>query len=109
MLPSSPATASSRPVSLPETKVQPINVVRARYRIEQTFSVVALGCIVASVAIGVLGVQNVLPHAFLQACLLTMGFMLYDGQGAFMGPIMFTIFFYPIIYLGRGLRLIFIR
>ena len=65
---------------------------------------------IASFVLGLLGVSHALGFAVVEACIATLGYIVVDGQGAFMGPIMFALVpFWPLIGLGKLIRSLFRR
>lgn len=102
--PSGSEDTQAAPVSSPSVRPEPPGVARARHAIATTLPLVFGSCIVACLVLGLLGVSHALAFAFLQGFISTAAFMISQGQGAFLGPIMFTAMFWILIVVGTMIR-----
>ena len=76
-----------------------------RRRIDLALPVVFGAASLACLGVGLLGAQRGLLWAFPQACVATVAHMISDGQGAFLGPIVWTLVpFWPLVAIGRWIR-----
>lgn len=80
---------------------------KARLRLADTFLLVFSACMVVSLLLGLLDVSHSFFIAVLLAITTTWAYILFDGQGAFLGPIAFALLpFWPLIGLGKLIRAI---
>ncbi len=67
----------------------------------EVFNVVFVSAPIACFVLGLLRVERPFQWAFLEGCLITLAYLLYDGTAAFMGPIMYPLVLWPIISFAR--------
>jgi len=92
------AITSTLPATIPTER----ELARAAKR--GALDVSAISCLAVSFPLGLVARTKCFPLAFLLGLYLTVGFIHYDGMGAFMGPIMLPLAFWPLIRIGRALK-----
>ena len=110
--PALPATQQADTELAGHSAIEPEHpgISRAKHTLATTFPLVAGSCIVTCLILGLLGVGHSLGFAFLQACITTAACLFSDGQGAFVGPVVFTFLsFWPLIGLGKLIRIAVVR
>lgn len=73
----------------------------ANHRAAVTFPLVFLACMVASIAVGMLGYKHWIGWALILAFISTVAHTLHDGQGACGAPFFALLPFWPLMGLGK--------
>lgn len=93
--------ADSAPATAPYVSARPVGLARAEHALATLYTLVFWSCTATCLALGLLGVPHAIAFALLQACVTTLAYMISDGQGAFVGPIVWTFLFWPLIGIGK--------
>ena len=80
-------------------------VIAGRYRISTGFGIAFVAAAVVCVALGLAGVRATVELAFLEACIVTVAYVVHDGMGAFVAPFALAMFLYwPLIAVSKLVR-----